>query len=342
MNGIRYLVAYRPHERGEDALSLAVTLAQSFGADLDLVFVVREHSPFAPAYPPVGREEPIIAEQARGWLDAAAATVPLDIEVRTHVRFAPSVAEGLMAAADELDAALVVLGAGSAGLVRRHELGGVASVMLHRSNRPVALVPRGYRAPGGIECIDCAVGLRPGGQELVDEAVEVAARRQLPLRVITMVDVDGIGTTDDTDGSEEVAAGRDVTDDRAGVAGVLTYVSGLLDAAEATHGAPAYTEIVPARGGIEAAVSSVSWSGASVLLVGSSRVAEPRRFFLGSTVHAMLRTLTVPVIAVPDGSHLDEPTGPIGVPGAGGKSAKKKTKKKLKKLKKLKKREERR
>ena len=40
MSAFRYLVGYRPHERGQDALSLGVTLAQSFGAGLDLVFVV--------------------------------------------------------------------------------------------------------------------------------------------------------------------------------------------------------------------------------------------------------------------------------------------------------------
>lgn len=307
MSGIRYLVGYRPHQRGQDALSLAITLAQSFGAALDLVFVVREHSPFAPAYPPVGREEPLIAAQAREWLDEAVATVPRGVEVATHVRYAPSIAEGLMATADELNSALIVIGSGSTGLVRRHELGAVASTLLHKTTRPVTLVPRGYRAQGPIEQIDCAVGLRPGGQELLDEAVEVAARRDLPLRLITMIDIDTV----DEDAAPDVngAGGADgsATDP---VDYVRAHVDELLQRSVAAHGHPASTHILIARGGIRAAVESVDWDVSSVLLVGSSRLAEPRRFFLGSTAHAMLRALTVPVVAVPVGAHLDGDDAP--------------------------------
>lgn len=299
MSGIRYLVGYRPHERGQDALSLAITLAQSFGAALDLVFVVREHSPFAPAYPPVGREEPLIAVQARTWLEEAVASVPRGVQVATHVRFAPSAAEGLMSTADELDSSLIIIGSGSAGLVRRHELGAAASTLLHRASRPVTLVPRGYRARGPIEQIDCAVGLRPGGQELLDEAVEVAARRGLPLRLITMVDIDREDTADTADPPS--------CTDPAAV--VRAHVEALLERAVAAHGHPASTHIVMARGGIRAAIESVTWDDSSILLVGSSRLADPRRFFLGSTAHAMLRLLTVPVVAVPAGARLDGPAG---------------------------------
>lgn len=331
MSQIRYLVGYRPHERGQDALSLAITLAQSFGVALDLVFVVREHSAFAPAYPPVGREEPLIAAQAQEWLDEAVATVPRGIEVATHVRYAPSIAEGLLSTADELGSGLVVIGSGSTGLVRRHELGAVATTMLHQSSRPVCLVPRGYRASGPIEHIDCAAGLRPGGQELIDEAVEVAARRDLPLRVITMVDIDIDSVEDVPEDSplhaavaaDAPAGSGEVTVDASGEAAVdpggsgatddpvdlvRAYVDGLIERAVATHGHPASTHLVIARGGIRDAVASVPWDDSSILLVGSSRLAQPRRFFLGSTAHAMLRVLTVPVVAVPPGAHLDGPS----------------------------------
>lgn len=295
MSEFRYLVGYRPHERGQDALSLGVTLAQSFGAALDLVFVVREHSAFAPAYPPVGREEPLIARQAREWLEEAAAGVPDGVEVATHVRYGPSVAEGLMATADELDSTLIVIGSGDAGLIRRHELGDVASTLLHHASRPVALVPRGHRAQGPIEQIDAAVGLRTGGQALLDEAVQVAARRDLPLRLVTMVDIDSCGA-DDTDAAATDAA---IEPD----AFVRAHVEGLLERAVTRYGHPASTRIVTARGGIGPAIESVDWDDAAILLVGASRLAQPRRFFLGSTVHAMLRTLTVPVVAVPAGAH---------------------------------------
>lgn len=294
MNQIRYLVGYRPHERGQDALSLAVVLAESFDAALDVVFVVREHSAYAPAYPPVGREEPIVAQHARNWLAEAAASVPEGIEVATHVRYAPSVAEGLMGTADELDSALIVIGSGSAGIVRRHQLGAVASTLLHRATRPVTLVPSSYRATGPIERIDCAVGLRPGGQSLLNEAVEAAARRDLPLRLITMVDIDRDDLPDD-----------DPAPDPDPEQFVRGHVDELLARAVAQHGAPTSTDLVIARGGIQEAVESVPWDDASILLVGSSRLAEPRRFFLGSTAYSLLRTLSVPVVAIPTGARFD-------------------------------------
>ena len=307
MSASRYLVGYRPHERGQDALSLGVTLAQSFGAGLDLVFVVREHSAFAPAYPPVGREEPLIARQAREWLEEAAAGVPDDVEVAVHVRYGPSVAEGLMATADELGSALIVIGSGGAGLIRRHELGDVASTLLHHASRPVTLVPRAYRAQGPIEQIDVAVGLRTGGQALLDEAVKVAARRDLPLRLITMVDIDSVtdghdAGADDAGSADAASAGRTGGDPDAFV---RAHVDGLLDRAVTRYGHPASTRIVTARGGIRTAIEAVDWDESSILLVGASRLAQPRRFFLGSTVHAMLRALTVPVVAVPAGADDD-------------------------------------
>lgn len=308
MSQIRYLVGYRPHERGQDALSLAITLAQSFDVALDLVFVVREHSAFAPAYPPVGREEPLIAAQAQEWLDEAVATVPRGIEVATHVRYAPSIAEGLMSTADELGSGLIVIGSGSSGVVRRHELGAVASTLLHQTSRPVCLVPRGYRARGPIEHIDCAVGLRPGGQELLDEAVEVAARRDLPLRLITIVDIDSVEDVPDDSPLDPAAAASESGRSEGEVEPVdlvRAHVEQLLDRAVETHGQQASTHIVVARGGIRDAVASVPWDDSSILLVGASRLAQPRRFFLGSTAHAMLRVLTVPVVAVPAGAHLD-------------------------------------
>lgn len=305
MSAIRYLVGYRPNERGQDALSLAITLAQSFGAALDLVFVVREHSNYAPAYPPVGRDEELIAQKSRVWLEEAAATVPPGVEVAIHVRFGPSVARGLMTTADELDSALIVIGAGSSGLVRRHQLGTVAATLLHRATRPVTLVPRSYRALGPIEHIDCAVGMLSGRKKLLEEAVQVAARRDLPVRFITMVDLDG------ADKAAKAAPGGEQQSVGASVAGadpaefVRGHVERMLEEAVVKYGAPASTQIVMARGGIRAAVESVAWKEASILLIGSSRLAKQRRFSLGSTAHAILRAVSVPVVAVPAGAHLE-------------------------------------
>ena len=50
---------------------------------------------------------------------------------------------------------------------------------------------------------------------------------------------------------------------------------------------------------VEDAVANLSWLPGEVILVGSSRLAQPRRLFLGSTAAKMLHELPVPMIVVP-------------------------------------------
>ncbi|WP_394289221.1 universal stress protein, partial [Microbacterium sp.] len=50
---------------------------------------------------------------------------------------------------------------------------------------------------------------------------------------------------------------------------------------------------------VEDAVAGLSWLPGEVVLVGSSRLAQPRRLFLGSTAAKMLHELPVPMIVVP-------------------------------------------
>jgi nucleotide-binding universal stress UspA family protein len=54
---------------------------------------------------------------------------------------------------------------------------------------------------------------------------------------------------------------------------------------------------------IEDAVQALDWHRGELVLVGSSRLAAPRRLFLGSTAAKMLRELPVPMIVVPRTTH---------------------------------------
>ena len=59
-----------------------------------------------------------------------------------------------------------------------------------------------------------------------------------------------------------------------------------------------------ARGStIEDAVQALDWHDGELVLVGSSRLAAPRRLFLGSTAAKVLRELPVPMIVVPRTTH---------------------------------------
>jgi len=280
---VRYLVAYTANDRGRDALRLGVALARSFNAELDIVVVLRRDDAFAPPYPPVGHTEEILAAQAQRWLDEALTLVPSDVVARTHIRFAASAAQGIEAAAEEFDAGLIVLGGSSAGLLRRHSIGANANTLLHSSSRPIALAPRGYE-PETIEHIDVAVGTRPGAPHVLAEAVQASVRSGLPLRLVTLVDTGGHDTAE----AGEVAASTEA------------QVRDLLDRTVAETGTPSAVDVHVAGGpDVPTAVAETDWHDNAVLILGSSRLAERHRLFLGSTAGRMLRALSVPVVIVP-------------------------------------------
>ena len=75
---------------------------------------------------------------------------------------------------------------------------------------------------------------------------------------------------------------------------------GVLAEARAALPDGASAEASVARGeSIEDAVADLDWQPGELVLVGSSRLAQPRRLFLGSTAAKMLRELPVPMIVVP-------------------------------------------
>ena len=113
-------------------------------------------------------------DQAEAWLEAGAATASRRASPhRVHVRFAESFAEGLVAAAAELGASHIVVGAANGGLRGRHRLGSVATELLHSSDVPVVLAPEGSRrvdTSTGVTRITAAIGTRPGADVLLEEA----------------------------------------------------------------------------------------------------------------------------------------------------------------------------
>ena len=50
---------------------------------------------------------------------------------------------------------------------------------------------------------------------------------------------------------------------------------------------------------IEEAIDGLEWDDGEIMIVGSSRLAERNRMFLGSTANKVLRALPVPMVVVP-------------------------------------------
>jgi nucleotide-binding universal stress UspA family protein len=280
------VVGYTATDAGADAAALGARLARSLGAAVHLVIVLPTEGTRSAAVPPERAYEDHIRGQAKKWLEAAIVRLPQELTRSGHVRFAESFAEGLIAAGEEFGARLIVVGAAGGGLFGRHRLGSVASELLHSSSIPVALAPRGTADEDDhvIPRVTVAVGNRPGAENLLDEAASVAATSGVGLRLVSLVPFDvppGLDT-----GAIRLVGEAHAHD-------VLAVAKELLPA-----GLDAVIEEAPGDS-VEDAVAHLSWLPGEVVLVGSSRLAQPRRLFLGSTAAKMLHELPVPMIVVP-------------------------------------------
>ncbi len=190
---MRYVVGHTATARGGDAVNLAVALARRNGASLDLVMVLPADSPYNGVYPPEAGFESILAGQVATWLDGGLALIPEDVPAEAYIRHGDSEAEALIGAADELGAAMLVIGAGSTGLFKRFSICSVAGALLHAATVPVVLAPSGYSRRKPITRLTCALGARTGAQDVLRPGVAMARRRSLPLRLVSLV---ALGTDD--------------------------------------------------------------------------------------------------------------------------------------------------
>jgi nucleotide-binding universal stress UspA family protein len=235
--------------------------------------------------PPDAGYETFLRSRAEGWLAAGAAKVRQGVPHRVHVRFAESFAEGLVAAAGEFGASHIVVGAANGSRRGRHVLGSVANELLHSSDVPVVLAPAGEtQVDAPLQRVTAMIGTRPGADVLLDESVALARSADAPLRLVSLVTVDLPASVDT--GVIRIAG--------------AAHADEVLAGARAALPEGACAEASVARGdSIEDAVAHLDWQPGEVVLVGSSRLAQPRRLFLGSTAAKMLRELPVPMIVVP-------------------------------------------
>ncbi|GAA3033741.1 universal stress protein [Microbacterium dextranolyticum] len=290
------VVGYTATKTGRDAVAFAARLAAATDAVLDVAIVLPSPSRSV-ITPPDAAYDRYLHEQAQRWIAGAIDRIPADVVGHAHVRTAESFAEGLVQLAGSIGADYVVVGAADGASRGRHRLGSTTTELLHSSDVPVVLVPRGARkvaAETGLSRVTVAIGTRPGADALIGATAELAERAGVPVRLLSLLPVD-------LPPSADTAAIR--------LAG-STEAEEVLEAAAAELPAGLAADVVVASGdSIEDAVSHLEWQGGEVLLVGSSRLAQPRRLFLGSTAAKMLHEVTVPVIVVPRTTRTEEARG---------------------------------
>lgn len=285
---MRLAVGYLATPGGADAVALGVRLARSLGAELD-VCIVLPPDRGVPAMVPIGGYDELLAEQAGEWLNEALAGVPDDVVAHSHVSVSDSTADGLINEVQRLGAQAVIVGGSGGGLAGSYSLGSVVNELLHSAHVPVAVAPKGTRLSTvpRVREVTCAIGERAGARVLLDAAVRACKAADVPLRLVSLVALDPMfgSLRGDADALRERAL------DHARQA--------LEEAKELLPEGFSVTATVADGASVEDAVSRLPWHDGDLIMVGSSRLAAPRRLFLGSTAAKMLRVLDVPMVVVP-------------------------------------------
>lgn len=288
---MRYLVGYVADDPGRSAVALAGMLA---GVDERVEVVLCHVLPAATDLPvrgaPSAGYQQLLAQHAEQWLAEACEQLP-GIDVQTMVRTAPSPVAGLAGTVEEAGAQMLVVGSARHGMLRRLTTGSVTEPLLRSSPVPVAVAPLGFAPPEGtsLQRISCGFLDRPGDTATVLAARQLARRNDLPLRLVTVV-VAGHGFSPfgrtDEDQEEEHRAQTVWAADRA--AGGLPEDMTV-------------EKVVASGDDLESALAGIDWLEGEVLFLGSSRLGEPARVFLGPTATAILRSAPVAVVAIPRG-----------------------------------------
>lgn len=287
---MRYVVGYGARQRGVDGVNLAATLARSSGATLDLVSVLPSDAPTFHRYSPDQAFNAELEEQGREWLQDGLSRVPDGVRAEGHVRRADSITQGLLDSATDPEfgeADLIVVGTYHRVRSGRFGLGSLADALLHASPVPVALAPAEYQTHPRVSRITCAVGMRPGNENLLEGAIRLAADWKVPLRLMSLIAVGEGGNEDRRQEWTRLAE---------------QHAASLVDKARSALPVDCEVTSVVGRGeSLEDAVAELDFSDSEVVLIGSSRLAQPRRLFLGHSASKIMRALPVPMIVWPRG-----------------------------------------
>ncbi|MBJ7465980.1 MAG: universal stress protein [Mycolicibacterium sp.] len=279
-------VGYLATPTGDDGVALAAALARTFGADVDVVLVVREELP--DGHPGRAQYQELLIERGEQWIAKAVSTLTgAATSVNANVLVGESFAETLLQFAEEHESDLIVVGGARDGFFGGHVIGPVSSALLHSSTIPVALAPRGYSddAPDRIEAITAAVPSRAGDDNPLPFAITLASAANLSIRMVSLVS------------SENLAEAADLKELRQ--MQIDAAQENLAVAARALPESPEIESLVAEGMTLESALKKLNWDDTDVLVVGSSRFAAPKRIFLGSTASRILAGTDSPVIVIP-------------------------------------------
>jgi nucleotide-binding universal stress UspA family protein len=288
-------VGYLAGKAGRSALHLAVEAAKTLDTSMVVVTVVPK--PWTTPSP-----ARIDAEYA-AWADQLAADSQREAErcldqigqgVKTSFKKVANrtAGEGLLAAAEELDARVLVTGSSSNGALGQVVLGSTTDWLLHSSPVPVAISPRGYRGArsGGLLRVTCAYSGTPESVRVVERVAALTAQLDVKMRVVTYA-----------------IRGRTMFPPEVG----LHAEDSLLEAwaqqlremlaklkADGVVGDDVELQVITGNGWDEA-LDTTDWEDGELLALGTTSRRGIKGVFLGSHGAKIIRHSPVPILVLP-------------------------------------------
>jgi nucleotide-binding universal stress UspA family protein len=290
------VVGYLAGKGGLAALHLGVEAAKTLKTSLAVVTVVtkpwttpsqaRIDAEYAQYADRLAADSATQAQQCIESLDA-------ELEVGFHKYAHRSAPGGLLVAAEELKADALVLGSAADGKLGQVVIGSTGDRLLHSSPVPLAISPRGYRGSKthGLTRISCAYPGTPESRHVVERVAALAARLEVPMRVITFA-VRGRTMYPPEVGlhPEDSILEAWASDARDALAKLRT--DGLV-------GDDVELQVVTGNGW-DQALDAAEWLDGELLAIGTSPQGAIARVFLGSKGAKIVRHSPVPVLALPN------------------------------------------
>jgi nucleotide-binding universal stress UspA family protein len=204
------IAGYDPQASDRAPVNFAVAAARFTGAPLVIASVCA--SAAARERGDAARLDENLATDASGALDEVKRELePEGIAVDYRELDNTSAARALHEAAEAQDAGLLVVGSTNRGAIGRVLPGSTAERLMHGAPCPIAIVPHGWEAGGGLGTIGVAYVDTDEGREALRGAHALARRAGAKLRVLTAVKA-GLAAYGETEVTTDVQAGKGVTE----------------------------------------------------------------------------------------------------------------------------------
>lgn len=295
-----FLVGYSPHKPDLGALDLACQMARSYGGTVHAVSVVPRGWPTAVAGDTDRDFEQWAAEEGEQAASQAANHLATHADVTSEATWVPgrSVPQTLLDHATHLGARMVVVGSGDQ--VPHGQVGITSKTdrLLHSSQLPIAVAPRGYEAGGGSIVSRITLGFRGDDAtwSLLDQVADIALDIGASLRLVTFAVRSPTMYPPRVSGAEDMVLAAWTEHARVELHRATAHLR-----ERGVGAAGADVAVGRSWGG---ATDAVDWQRGDVIVVGSSSTHRLSHVFLGSSAAKIVRHSPVPVVVVPSAARV--------------------------------------